>query len=230
MGRHPSQKSGKSIAGSTRRISSASCLPNSSQIAASLAATEGRDFVVVGPPGTGKSQTIANMIANCLAGGKTVLFVAEKTAALDVVYRRLREHSLGDYCLELHSSKADRKSFVSQLKQAWQASTRSDDCEWIQVNERLRLRRDELNSYVDSLHKRHPNGLTAYKAIGVASKGAEQHSPKFSFASPNATTRMPTITWRCSRPNSVGSTALFIVSRPLTSWTRRNGRPAGRSS
>jgi hypothetical protein len=81
---------------------------DSSQIAASLAAAQGRDFVIVGPPGTGKSQTIANMIATCLAARKTVLFVAEKTAALDVVYRRLREHGLGDHCLELHSSKADR--------------------------------------------------------------------------------------------------------------------------
>jgi very-short-patch-repair endonuclease len=159
---------------------------DSSQIAVSMAAAEGRDFVVVGPPGTGKSQTIANMIANCLAVGKTVLFVAEKTAALDVVYRRLREHGLGDYCLELHSSKADRKSFVSQLKQAWQASTRSDDREWIQVNEGLRLRRDKLNGYVESLHKRHPNGLSAYKAIGITSKGAERHSPKFSFSSRDA--------------------------------------------
>src|SRR5690606_18529725 len=65
---------------------------DSSQMAACIAAAEGRDFIIVGPPGTGKSQTIANMIANCLASGKTVLFVAEKTAALDVVYRRLREH------------------------------------------------------------------------------------------------------------------------------------------
>ena len=51
------------------------------------------------------------MIATCLAARKTVLFVAEKTAALDVVYRRLREHGLGDHCLELHSNKADRKHF-----------------------------------------------------------------------------------------------------------------------
>ncbi|TGQ80079.1 hypothetical protein EN849_32040, partial [Mesorhizobium sp. M2D.F.Ca.ET.206.01.1.1] len=68
---------------------------DSSQTAASLAAAEGRDFVIIGPPGTGKSQTIAKMIANCLSVGKTVLLVAEKTAALDVVYRRLREHGLG---------------------------------------------------------------------------------------------------------------------------------------
>lgn len=154
---------------------------DSSQIAASIAAAEGRDFVVVGPPGTGKSQTIANMIANCLAIGKTVLFVAEKTAALDVVYRRLREHGLGDHCLELHSNKADRKSFVSQLKQSWEASVRSDGQQWIDVNERLRLRRDQLNAYVDGLHHCHSNGLSIYHAIGVASKGADVHAPTIAF-------------------------------------------------
>ena len=93
---------------------------DSSQTAASLAAAEGQDFVIVGPPGTGKSQTIANMIANCLAVGKTVLFVAEKDAALDVVYRRLREHGLGNHCIELHSNKADRRQFLGQLKASWE--------------------------------------------------------------------------------------------------------------
>src|SRR6185436_20660807 len=84
---------------------------DSSQLAAVMAASEGHDLVIVGPPGTGKSQTIANLIAQCLAIGKTVLFVAEKTAALDVVHRRLREHGLGDCCIELHSNKADRRNF-----------------------------------------------------------------------------------------------------------------------
>ena len=81
--------------------------------------------MIVGPPGTGKSQTIANMIANCLGVGKTVLFVAEKTAALDVVYRRLREHGLGDHCIELHSNKSDRRHFLAQLKAAWEHRGRS---------------------------------------------------------------------------------------------------------
>ena len=64
---------------------------DSSQLAAVMAAAAGHDFVLEGPPGTGKSQTIANIIAHCLAHGKRVLFVAEKRAALDVVFRRLRE-------------------------------------------------------------------------------------------------------------------------------------------
>ncbi|MDX3929877.1 MAG: DUF4011 domain-containing protein [Shinella sp.] len=159
---------------------------DSSQIAASLAAAEGRDFVVVGPPGTGKSQTIANMIAQCLAVRKTVLFVAEKTAALDVVYRRLRENGLGDHCLELHSSKTDRKSFLRQLKQAWESPFRFDDREWVQVNDRLRMRRDQLNAYADALHLGHPNGLTVYKAIGTALKGGGRHASEFSFGSYDA--------------------------------------------
>ncbi|MDB5379388.1 MAG: helicase [Rubritepida sp.] len=141
---------------------------DSSQTAASMAAAEGRDFVIVGPPGTGKSQTIANMIANCLAVGKTVLFVAEKTAALDVVYRRLREHGLGDHCIELHSNKTDRRHFLKQLKAAWEHGQADSASEWVAVNERLRLRRDQLNAYVHALHGVHPNGWTPYQALGVA--------------------------------------------------------------
>lgn len=154
---------------------------DSSQTAASLAAAEGRDFVIVGPPGTGKSQTIANMIANCLAVGKTVLFVAEKTAALDVVYRRLREHGLGNHCIELHSNKADRRHFLGQLKAAWEHGGRADASEWGAINERLRLRRDELNAYVEALHKRYPNGWTPYLALGMALKAAEAPAPTFSW-------------------------------------------------
>lgn len=159
-----------------------SLLPaDSSQTAASMAAAEGHDFVIVGPPGTGKSQTIANMIANCLAVGKTVLFVAEKTAALDVVYRRLREHGLGNHCLELHSSKADRRSFLNQLKTSWESGSRADTSEWIAINERLRLRRDQLNGYVEALHRRHANGLTPYIALGIALKNQQSHSPKLTW-------------------------------------------------
>ncbi|NTH42743.1 DUF3320 domain-containing protein [Agrobacterium rhizogenes] len=159
-----------------------SLLPaDSSQTAASLAAAEGRDFVIVGPPGTGKSQTIANMIANCLGVGKTVLFVAEKTAALDVVYRRLRAHGLGEHCIELHSNKADRRHFLGQLKAAWEHGGRTDASEWIAINERLRLRRDELNTYVDALHTCYPNGWTPYLALGIALKAAEGPAPALSW-------------------------------------------------
>ena len=154
---------------------------DSSQSAACIAAAQGRDFIIVGPPGTGKSQTIANMIANCLAVGKTVLFVAEKTAALDVVYRRLREHGLGSYCIELHSNKADRRIFLSQLKAAWEQGGQTDLTEWIAVNNRLKLRRDDLNAYVTALHKQHPNGWSPYVALGIALKSADSPAPTFEW-------------------------------------------------
>ncbi|HEX2892119.1 DUF3320 domain-containing protein [Vineibacter terrae] len=154
---------------------------DSSQTAASLAAADGHDFVIVGPPGTGKSQTIANMIANCLAVGKTVLFVAEKTAALDVVFRRLREHGLGDHCIELHSNKADRRHFLTQLKAAWEHGGQTKASEWVVINERLRVRRDVLNAYVEALHKRYSNGWTPYLALGTALKAAEDPAPTFSW-------------------------------------------------
>ncbi|HVW54913.1 MAG TPA: DUF3320 domain-containing protein [Rhizobiaceae bacterium] len=159
-----------------------SLLPaDSSQTAAALAAARGLDFVIVGPPGTGKSQTIANMIANCLAAGKTVLFVAEKTAALNVVYRRLREHGLGNQCLELHSNKADRRNFVAQLKASWESGSRIDDAQWVSINEQLRVRRDELNAYVAALHRGYENGLTPYLALGIALKGSSEQSPDLSW-------------------------------------------------
>ncbi|QDU82606.1 ATP-dependent RecD-like DNA helicase [Polystyrenella longa] len=138
---------------------------DSSQLAAVMAAAEGHDLVIIGPPGTGKSQTIANMIAQCLATRKTVLFVAEKTAALDVVYRRLREHGLGDLCLELHSNKAERKSFLDQLNNAWLNRAGEIQNEWDRVNDHLEQHREHLNRYVQALHRRDGSGWTPYNAM-----------------------------------------------------------------
>jgi len=150
---------------------------DSSQLAAIAAAQEGHDFVLIGPPGTGKSQTIANMIAQCLAGGKTVLFVAEKTAALDVVYRRLRERGLGDFCLELHSNKAERRQFLAQMNASWAASQKAVSDQWLSINERLKIRRDELNRYVEAIHAKAPNGWTVFRAMGVSVKGGDWTTP-----------------------------------------------------
>jgi very-short-patch-repair endonuclease len=150
---------------------------DSSQLAAIMAASEGQDFVLVGPPGTGKSQTIANVISQCLAVGKTVLFVAEKTAALDVVYRRLKEHGLGDCCIELHSNKAERRKFLDQLDSAWQNNRQTSQNDWLTISERLKIRRDELNAYVTSIHRPYPNGWSAFQAMGICVKGGDQPTP-----------------------------------------------------
>ena len=92
--------------------------------------------MLFGPPGTGKSQTIANIIAQCLAHQRTVLFVSQKTAALEVVQRRLRDIGLGDYCLEVHSTKAQKSEVLGQLKTAWYERKVPTIDEWDGATER----------------------------------------------------------------------------------------------
>ncbi|GLK77679.1 hypothetical protein GCM10008171_29330 [Methylopila jiangsuensis] len=144
---------------------------DSSQLSAVLAAADGKDFVLFGPPGAGKSQTIANMIAQCLANGKTVLFVSQKTAALEVVQQRLKDIGLGEYCLEVHSTKAQKSSVLAQLKTAWHERAAPAVDEWPQATAELAALRDELNGLVRALHRRRENGMTAYEAFGRAMPG-----------------------------------------------------------
>lgn len=146
---------------------------DSSQTAAVAAADRGKDFVMIGPPGTGKSQTIANMIAHMLGKGKTVLFVSEKTAALDVVHRRLEDIGLGPYCLELHSSKARKTDFVRQLRAARETAAPKMASEWKEESDALLRHRKRLNLFVSRLHRRWQNGMTAYHAMGVKVRDEE---------------------------------------------------------
>ena len=85
------------------------------QSRALLAAHQGATFVIEGPPGTGKSQTIANIIAAKLAADKTVLFVCEKVAAIDAVHKRIRQQGLADHCLILHRPSASGGTVAKQL-------------------------------------------------------------------------------------------------------------------
>ena len=110
----------------------------------------GRNLVVQGPPGTGKSQTITNIIAAAAHDGKTVLFMAEKMAALDVVLDRLRKCGLGDLCLELHSRHANKREVLREIGRTLQSRREASPPE-IDVTE-LRVKRDELNRIAELLH------------------------------------------------------------------------------
>ena len=139
---------------------------DSSQQEAILAAKRGVSLVIEGPPGTGKSQTIANIIAECLGDGRSVLFVSEKMAALEVVKRRLDAVGLGDFCLELHSTKATRRAVAHELgrvleKGRYRAAGPAEGAEKLS-----RLRR-RLNEYVAAVHEPYgPQSITPYYAIG----------------------------------------------------------------
>jgi hypothetical protein len=89
---------------------------DSSQHSALIDSLKGKHLVIEGPPGTGKSQTITNLIGAAMAQNKTVLFVAEKLAALEVVKRRLDKIGLGDFCLEMHSHKSQKRQVLDSIK------------------------------------------------------------------------------------------------------------------
>ncbi|MCI0637996.1 MAG: DUF4011 domain-containing protein [Gemmataceae bacterium] len=139
-----------------------------SQHLALEAARQGESFVLIGPPGTGKSQTIANLIADHIARGKKVLFVSEKMAALEVVYQRLRKVGLGDFCLELHSHKANKREVVTELARCFQEQQKaSGSGSWTAEQiESLKHRRDQLNRYLRALHAlREPMRRSAWDVL-----------------------------------------------------------------
>lgn len=143
---------------------------DSSQQDAILCAKKGLSFVLQGPPGTGKSQTITNIISECLADGKKVLFVSEKMAALDVVYRRLTSAGLNDFCLVLHSYKANKKAVLEQLETvlnlAKNKAELSDDA-YLKLDT-LERDREKLNQYATELFETvEPLGKSIYQVNGI---------------------------------------------------------------
>lgn len=138
---------------------------DSSQLEAIWEASEGRNFILHGPPGTGKSQTITNLIANALYKGKRVLFVAEKMAALSVVQRRLEAIGLAPFCLELHSNKTKKGMILSQLKETTEIVKTTPPENFKQEAERIFALRTEMNKYIEALHKVYPFGVSLYDSI-----------------------------------------------------------------
>lgn len=136
-----------------------------SQLKAIEAASEGVSFVLHGPPGTGKSQTITNMIANAVAQGKTVLFVAEKMAALSVVQKRLEGIGLGPFSLEMHSNKARKKDVLDQLERALKVARQEGRESFSMTNGQTEAVREELERHMRSMHTPYPFGLSLYEAI-----------------------------------------------------------------
>jgi len=128
---------------------------DSSQLACIEGVKRGADFVLHGPPGTGKSQTITNVIAEFIALGKTVLFVSEKMAALEVVFKRLREAHLNHFCLEVHSHRSNKRDVVQELYRSLNERLEPKKVLSAYELKTLLRRRQQLGDYVHALHVKH---------------------------------------------------------------------------
>jgi len=154
---------------------------DSSQLRTLAAVAQGHDLVIHGPPGTGKSQTIANLIADALGHGKSVLFVSEKMAALEVVHRRLTEARLGEFCLELHSTKAQKGKVLEDLRHT--LNTHAVPVPGaVTVDGSLLPAREQLNRYARVVHERRTKlQCSSYEALGEFAANFE--APRFVYPS-----------------------------------------------
>ena len=144
---------------------------DASQHSALIDVMRGKNLVIEGPPGTGKSQTITNIIANALAVDKKVLFLAEKQAALDVVKRRLSRSDIGDFCLELHSDKSSPKLVIESLKQRAELGWGSTKTGPLYADAVWDENRKEIAAYLNILHTQQPDGMTPHQLIWRALRG-----------------------------------------------------------
>lgn len=156
---------------------------DSSQIEAIEMAKSGKSFVLQGPPGTGKSQTITNIIAECLYDGKKVLFVSEKQAALNVVFDKLKKAGLADFCLELHSHKANKKAVIEELNRTLEVPKSTAPSIQAEISEK-RDAQKKLDGYAAALHKKreviHKSLYQLFEAYS-----AERMYPEIQFVIPS---------------------------------------------
>lgn len=155
-----------------------------SQLIAIEKAKLGKNLIIDGPPGTGKSQTITNIISSFLANGKSVLFVSEKKAALEVVKSRLDNCNIGDFCFELHSQNSagvNKADIYQQLENSLMLPRASKDT--IFSYEDLDFKRRQLNKYVRKLHDKYPP--LDETLFDIQSKfGASQKYPNIELSKP----------------------------------------------
>ena len=141
---------------------------DSSQDEAILLSKLGVSSVIQEPPGTGKSQTITNIIFEALADGKKILFVSEKAAALQVVLKRLTEVHLDDFCLALHNYKANKKEIIESIGSNLNLNKELNDPLGLRELTELFHDRIFLDKYAKELHKNiEPLNKSIYTVFGI---------------------------------------------------------------
>ncbi len=130
-----------------------------------IASSLNGSFVLHGPPGTGKSQTITNIIVNNIVRGRRVLFVAEKMAALNVVYKRLKDIGVGDFCLELHSDKTHKTEVLSKIIHTLNLAPAQNDVDFDEKRKEIAECINKLGSEMDAMHRKRYLGFSLYEAM-----------------------------------------------------------------
>lgn len=148
-----------------------------SQMEAVLTAQQGRSFILHGPPGTGKSQTITNIIADALYRGKRVLFVAAKKAALDVVHRRLEQIGIAPFTLELHSNKSKKSDVLVQLAKSIETAKLARTADFQQEAQRLDTAKKAISEYVNVLHQKQQIGWSLSDSITALENYSDKNFP-----------------------------------------------------
>jgi very-short-patch-repair endonuclease len=181
---------------------------DSSQRAAIDAVLAGRSLVIHGPPGTGKSQTIANLVAAMVARGRKVLFVAEKRAAIDAVLSRLSAAGLADLVLDIHEGARDRQRIAAGLGATLDKAARAADPNTVALHRRLTDRQHRLARHAAALHRAHdPWRLSAYQVQSALLGVPEQAR----------------VTTRLSAPERITDEVAEQVRDELREFTRLGG-------
>ena len=188
---------------------------DSSQNVAVNAALAGESFVLQGPPGTGKSQTISNLIAVMMAQGKSVLFVAEKRAAIEAVVKRLTKVGLDRFVMDLHGGVSSRRERARQLDQSLAAVGNTPPVDQQSLHRSLQTARDELSGYAESLHReREPWGMSYFEVqsllLGLEEPGITHDKPQ------------PPMQFSSSALAKLDETTVQSVRRDLKDWADRS--------
>ena len=206
---------------------------DSSQRSAIDAVVAGRSLVIHGPPGTGKSQTIANLIAAMVARGRKVLFVAEKRAAIDAVLSRLVGVNLGDLVLDIHEGTRDRQRIAADLGATLDLAEHATAPDTTALHRRLTDRQQRLRRHATALHRVHqPWRLSAYQVqsalLGVPAEARVSVTARRPRADHPATSPTRSATSCASSPGSAASRCARTVrpgsARPSAAARRTRRR------
>lgn len=136
------------------------------QTRAILQSRAGYSYIIQGPPGTGKSQTITNLIADFVARGKSILFVCEKRAALDVVYHRLKQVGLEELCCYIHDSQGDKREFIRNLKDTYEDFAKSK-LDLAALKSRRQQLLDRMNTQMEVIRAFHDTSVSLGPDTGL---------------------------------------------------------------